>query len=121
MIDKRFLTRSEHQVMLLLWSLKDKGGFTKDILDGYSEPKPAYTTLATFLKILTRKGFVKASKVGAMLYYTPKISKMDYCKIVMEKANEDYFEKDTVAFIKFILKNNKLTPEQKEELMSAIG
>ena len=67
MKEKKFLTKAEHQVMLILWGLKEKGGFTNDILRGYEEPKPAYTTLATFLKILSNKGFVKSSKVGSML------------------------------------------------------
>ncbi|MBQ7182053.1 MAG: BlaI/MecI/CopY family transcriptional regulator [Bacteroidaceae bacterium] len=120
MKEKKFLTKAEHQVMLILWNLKEKGGFTNDILKGYEEPKPAYTTLATFLKILVNKGFVKSSKVGSMLYFTPKVSKMDYCKIVMEKACNDYFDGDIVKFFQFLAKNNELTAEQKEEVLSAL-
>ena len=121
MKEKKFLTKAEHQVMLILWNLPDKGGFTNDILKGYEDPKPAYTTLATFLKILTNKGFVKLQKVGSMLYFTPKISMMDYCKIVMEKNCEDYFKGDIVNYMKFFIENNKLTDEQKEAVISALS
>lgn len=120
MNEKKFLTKAEHQVMLILWNLPDKGGFTNDILAGYEEPKPAYTTLATFLKILTNKGFVKSQKVGSMLYFTPKISMMDYCKIVMEKNCEDYFEGDIVNFVKFLFANNNLNDEQKQDIIATL-
>lgn len=107
--------------MLILWSLEGKGGFTNDILQGFEDPKPAYTTLATFLKILTNKGFVNAEKVGSMLYYTPKVTKAAYCKSLMEKACNDYFESNSADFVKFVIKNSKLSAEQKEAVLSAIG
>ena len=114
MSEKRFLTRAEFQVMLILWELPNKGGFTHDILEVFEEPKPAYTTLATFLKILTKKGFVKSRKVGAMLYYVPSVTKEEYCKMVMDKAQVDYFDNDPTEFIAFIVRNNPLTEEQKK-------
>ena len=55
-----------------------------------------------------------------MLYFTPKVSKMDYCKIVMEKACDDYFDGDIVKFFQFLAKNNELTAEQKEEVLAAL-
>lgn len=118
MSEKRFLTRSEFQVMLILWNLPNKGGFTHDILEVFEDPKPAYTTLATFLKILTKKGYVKSKKIGAMLYYVPAVSKEEYCKMVMDKAQVDYFDNDPVQFIRFIAENNTLNDEQKGTLMS---
>lgn len=114
MSEKRFLTRSEFQVMLILWNLPNKGGFTHDILEVFEDPKPAYTTLATFLKILTKKGYVKSKKIGAMLYYVPSVTKEEYCKMVMDKAQVDYFDNDPTEFIAFILRNNTLTEEQKQ-------
>ena len=118
MSEKRFLTRSEFQVMLILWNLPNKGGFTHDILEVFEDPKPAYTTLATFLKILTKKGYVKSKKIGAMLYYVPSVTKEEYCKMVMDKAQVDYFDNDPVQFIRFIAENNTLNDEQKGTLMS---
>lgn len=121
MKEKKFLTKAEHQVMLILWGLPDKGGFTNDILAGYENPKPAYTTLATFLKILTNKGFIKATKIGSMLYYTPKLSRAEYCKLIMEKNLQDYFDGDIAHFICFLLKNNELTTEQKETVLASLN
>ena len=120
MIDKKFLTRSEYQCMLNLWNLPTKGGFIRDIQEGFETPKPAYTTTATFMKILVRKGFCKVQKVGSMQYYTPKISKKDYCKRVMEKAKEDYFDGDVTKFVEFLLKYNEVTDEQKEAMVAML-
>lgn len=107
--------------MLILWNLEGKGGFTNDILQGFENPKPAYTTLATFMKILTNKGFVNAEKVGSMLYYTPKITMSAYCKRLMEKACNDYFDGDSVEFIRFIIKNSKFTEEQKQAVAGMLA
>lgn len=117
MSEKKFLTKSELQVMLFLWALPTKGGYTNEILAGYEDPKPAYTTLATFLKILVNKGFVKAQKVGSMLYFTPLVSRAEYCKRVMEKAQKDYFDGDGMKFIQFIAKHNNLTDEERQSLV----
>ena len=117
---KMFLTKAEHQVMLYVWDLGNEGGFTIDILVKYEEPKPAYTTLATFLKILTNKGFVNVKKVGSMLYYTPRISKLEYCKSVLEKIDMEYFDGNTVEFIKFLVKHNKLSKEQMDDIIAGV-
>lgn len=121
MTEKTFLTRAEHQVMLALWNLGTNGGFTNDILQNYSKPKPAYTTLATFLKILTRKDFVNAEKIGSMLFYTPKVSKEEYFKNLMEKNCDDFFNNDYAEMIRFVIKNTKLTDEQKELLTNKVA
>ena len=50
------LTKAEMQVMNALWDMSE-GGCIHDIIEKYPEPKPAYTTISTFLKILLNKGF----------------------------------------------------------------
>lgn len=120
MTDKRFMTASELQCMLNLWKLPTKGGFTRDIQEGFEEPKPAYTTTATFMKILVRKGFCKMNRVGAMQYYTPLVSREEYCQRVLEKMLDDYFDGDLTNFVGFLLKHNDVTPEQKEAIVAML-
>lgn len=72
------LTKSEMLVMNVLWEF-GRGASVNDILANYPEPKPAYTTIATFLKILTQKGFVESKKgQGKQFVYTPLITKEKY-------------------------------------------
>lgn len=114
------MTRSELQCMLNLWNLPTKGGFVRDIQEGFEDPKPAYTTTATFMKILVHKGFCKVERVGAMQYYTPLITKEQYCRRVLEKMQQDYFSDDPVRFVDFIVDNNKVTQEQKEAIVAKL-
>jgi len=75
------LTKSEMQVMNVLWEMQ-RGASVGDILEYYPEPKPAYTTIATFLKILTHKGFVdRKNGQGKKFIYTPLITKEKYLRI----------------------------------------
>lgn len=116
----KLLTKSEHQIMLYLWNL-DKGGYTNAILNQFPEPKPAYTTLATFLKILTTKGFIKTTKSdNSKLFYTPKVKKEDYTKFLMAKNQEDFFDGSASNFIKFLIKENELTAEEKKEIITLL-
>ena len=120
MIDKRFLTRSEFECMQNLWALPTRGGFVRDIQEGFEEPKPAYTTTATFMKILARKGFCKMDRVGSMQYYTPRVTKEEYCQRVMEKACADYFDDDIVRFVEFLLQHNEVSRDQKEAMVAML-
>ena len=96
------LTKAEHQVMQCLWSLPQSSGFISDVLAQYEEPRPAYTTVATILRILTRKGIVKASRTGNQLYYTPRLSRHDYCREVLAKACHDFFDDDFSQLSRFV-------------------
>ena len=87
------LTKSEFQVMDILWNLPEQSGFTSDILKEYPEPKPAYTTLATFLKILKEKDFVRSESVGKMLRYTPTISRERVHRYFYERSEEHLFRR----------------------------
>ena len=64
MKDKKQLTKSETQVMKALWELPGSQGYSSEIMASLPEPKPAPTTLLTFLKILKDKGFVSSVKKG---------------------------------------------------------
>lgn len=72
----RELTRAEEQVMQILWIIKK--GFVKDILERIDEPKPAYNTVSTIVRILQEKGFVSHKAYGRTHEYFPIISKSDY-------------------------------------------
>ncbi len=106
--------------MLNLWNLPTRGGFVRDIQEGFEDPKPAYTTTATFMKILVHKGFCKVERVGSMQYYTPNITKEQYCRKVLEKIQHDYFSGDLPAFVEFLLDSNNVRQEEKEAIVAKL-
>ena len=68
------LTKAEEQIMQILWELER--GFVKDIIDNLPEPKPAYNTVSTIIRILEKKGFVSHNAYGNSHEYFPIIAKV---------------------------------------------
>ena len=56
------LTQQEEEVMLYIWSLEEC--FVKDIVAKFPEPQPPYTTVASIVNNLKRKGYVEAKRYG---------------------------------------------------------
>ena len=114
------LTKSEMQVMNILWDL-DRGACVNDILAQYPDPKPAYTTIATFLKILTQKGFVEHKKgTGKLLIYSPLITREKYRRQVMEEVKDDFFGNSFKSMFSFFVREEHLTAEEIQELIDQI-
>jgi len=114
------LTNSEMQVMNILWDL-DRGACVNDILAQYPDPKPAYTTIATFLKILTQKGFVEHKKgSGKLLIYSPLITRKKYRSQIMEEVKDDFFGNSFKSMFSFFVREEHLTVEDIQELIEQI-
>lgn len=78
--DKRTLTRAETLIMNILWD-SGEAMTTHEIIGKYPDPKPAYSTTATFMKILTYKKFVnfkKAVEGNKTHFFYPLICREDY-------------------------------------------
>ena len=75
------LTRGEEEVMQILWQLG--AGSINDLIAAMQEPKPKYTTIATFVKILENKGYVGRTERGKSYEYYPLVPKEEYAKTVV--------------------------------------
>ncbi|UZD23386.1 BlaI/MecI/CopY family transcriptional regulator [Algoriphagus halophytocola] len=85
------LTRAEEEIMQILWDIER--GFVKDILAPMTtEPKPAYNTVSTIVRILERKGFVSHKSYGKSHEYFPIVSKDEYRSFIIKKMLDGYFE-----------------------------
>ncbi|MDG1261496.1 MAG: BlaI/MecI/CopY family transcriptional regulator [Flavobacteriales bacterium] len=84
------LTRAEEEVMQVLWDLGH--AFVKEVLEQFPEPKPAYNTLSTIVRILETKGFVGHEAMGRSHRYHPIITREAYRKASLSKLAESYFE-----------------------------
>ena len=74
------LTRGEEEIMQILWRLGD--AVVNDIIARTDEPHPKYTTVATFLKILEHKGFVRHTAAGKSPRYIPQIGREEYERLL---------------------------------------
>jgi predicted transcriptional regulator len=115
------LTKSEMDVMQRLWDAAAPST-VKDILDRYDEPRPAYTTVATFLKILCAKGFVEERKPesGKALLFHPSISREDYTRRVMSDVTDSFFGGSVKSLVSFFVSEEKIDAKEIQELLKLI-
>jgi BlaI family transcriptional regulator, penicillinase repressor len=93
------LTPAEEKVMLRLWKLEK--ATVKELVELYPNPKPAYNTISTIVRILERKKFIKHKAVGRGYVYLPKIGREQYRDYLANYVLSNYFDgnrKDIISF-----------------------
>jgi BlaI family transcriptional regulator, penicillinase repressor len=118
MKDLKELTKAEDQVMQILWNLQK--GFVKDIIEGMAEPKPAYNTVSTIIRILETKGFVDHKAYGKTHEYFPVISKERYTKFYLNNLLRGYFDGSFQNLVSFFAKENKMDANDLEKLLEEL-
>ena len=120
MKEKKQLTKAETQVMNVLWSLPEGQGRSAEIMEGMPEPKPALTTLLTFLKILKEKGFVTAEKQGKGQLFKALISREDYTRTYMNEVKQTFFGGSYMGFISNLVKEHDVSIDELKELIRMV-
>lgn len=118
MKDLKELTRAEDQVMQILWRLQK--GFVKDIIEEMPEPKPAYNTVSTIIRILETKGFVDHKAYGKTHEYYPIITRERYTKFYLNNLLKGYFNGSFTNLVSFFAKENKMSTQEIEKLLSEL-
>lgn len=108
------LTKAEEQVMQILWKIKK--GFVNDILDNLPDPRPAYNTVSTIVRILVKKGFVSYTAYGKSHEYFPVISKKEYTRAFLNGMLSGYFSNSYKQLVSFFSKENNLSITELEEI-----
>ena len=114
----RELTRAEEQVMQILWGIEK--GFVKDVLEKMSEPKPAYNTVSTIIRILERKGFVRHEAFGKSHKYYPVVSKDQYRSFSIKNLLSGYLGGSFTRLASFFAKEENLDAKELEKLMAEV-
>ncbi|MCI6160807.1 MAG: BlaI/MecI/CopY family transcriptional regulator [Prevotellaceae bacterium] len=117
---KKHLTQGETQVMNILWGLPGQEGFAADIMKQYPNPKPAMTTLLTFLKILKDKGYVSSRKEGRSYLFKAKLDKDVYAGSFLSEVKDTLFGGSFTSLVSFFVHNEKLTDKDIEELKDIV-
>jgi predicted transcriptional regulator len=112
------LTNAEEEIMQMLWRLKK--AFIKEILEKFDEPKPAYSTVSTIIRILFEKGFVNYKAYGRTYQYFPVISKDEYRKARMSSFVRDYFANSYPKMVSFFVREDFITVKEMDEIMEVL-
>lgn len=115
---KKELTRAEEQIMQAIWSVGK--GFAKDIHEQLEEPRPAYNTVLTVIRVLVQKGFVEYKTYGKSNEYYPMITKEAYSSQRFQSLKENYFGNSNAQLLSFFMKENNLDLQDLNELLEII-
>lgn len=118
-MDIKDLTKAEEQLMQVLWQLEN--AFVKEVIELLPEPKPAYNTVSTIVRILETKGFVGHEPFGKSHRYHPLISKEEYKRYATEKLMGNYFENSAENLFSFFVKEQKLDLSDVDEILKMIN
>ncbi len=113
------LTKAEDQIMQVLWNLEK--AFVKEIIEELPEPKPAYNTVSTIVRILEKKEFVGHEAFGKTFRYFPLISKREYSKFYLKSFVGSYFSSSYKQMVSFFTKEESLSLQEMEEMKKLIG
>jgi len=119
---ERTLTKAEMEIMNILWD-KGEALTTHEIIDQYPEPKPAYSTIATFLKILTVKEFIRSKKQseGSKTFvFMPRISRESYANRVMKDVKNSLFAGSLKSMLSYFAQQEEVSEEDLEEILQMI-
>ena len=104
------LTLQEEEAMLAVWQVGP--GFIKDFMEKLSDPKPPYTTLASTVKNLERKGFLKSDRYANANRYSAKVKEAEYKKRFMNGFVNNYFQSSYKELVAFFAKDNKISADE---------
>jgi BlaI family transcriptional regulator, penicillinase repressor len=113
------LTNAEEQIMQVLWKIEK--GFVKDILEHFNDPKPAYNTISTVVRILEKKELVSHKAYGNSHQYYPLISKKEYSKSHLNRFAINYFGNSIKDLVSFFSESNKLSILEIDETIKLLN
>ncbi|QYA24469.1 BlaI/MecI/CopY family transcriptional regulator [Gramella sp. MT6] len=112
------LTKAEEEIMQILWELKEAN--VAGIIENMPEPKPAYNTVSTIVRILESKGFVDHRQKGKGYIYFPKLEKETYSNQSINQLMNNYFNGSFKSMVSFFMKKNDLSTQELEKILKEI-
>ena len=113
------LTKAEEEIMQVLWQLKKSN--VKNIIDQLPEPKPAYNTVSTIVRILESKGFVDYEKEGKGHIYFPLVQKHEYSNQSLNMILDNYLQGSFKSMVSFFVKKNDINLNELETILKEIN
>jgi len=113
------ITKAQEDILQALWQITD--GAVSDVLEVLPEPKPAYNTVATVIKVLEKKGYLSHKTYGKTNVYYAVVAKQDYARYVLKDSIKGLFNGSINQAVSFFVKENKeVSLNELEELRNYI-
>ena len=108
------ITKAQEDLLKALWEIKE--GAVSDVLESLPEPKPAYNTVATVIKVLEKKGYVAHRTYGKTNVYFAVVSKRDYAQHVMKDTFRGLFNGSLHQMVSAFVRSKEVSLNDLEEL-----
>jgi len=112
------LTKAELQVMQLLW--KREKAFVNELIEEIPEPKPAYNTVSTIVRILEKKGFVGHDSFGKSHQYHPLVGRETYLNGYVGNMLSSFFSGSVSNMVSFLSKKEEISLKEAEEILNIL-
>ena len=112
------LTKAQEEILQVLWGIKE--GVVGNVIDQLPEPKPAYNTVSTVIRVLEKKDYVAHKVYGKTHVYYPKVSKAEYRQHAFSGTLKGYFNNSLNQVVSFFASQKKLSIQELEELKQLI-
>ena len=112
------LTRAELEIMQILWRIEK--GFVNDILEAMPEPKPAYNTVSTVIRVLEKKGFVDHKAYGKTYEYFALVDRDTYTQGFMSSVLNNFFGGSASRMVSFLSSNKSISIEETDEIIKLL-
>ncbi len=112
------LTQQEEEAMRYVWRLQ--GGFIKDVVGCYPPPPPPYTTVASIIQNLKRKGYVRMERKGNGYRYLPIVSEAEYKRTFLGGFVQEYFRNSYKEMVSFFARDQKLSGDDLKDILRMI-
>lgn len=111
------LTHVEEETMQAIWRTGE--GPIKSFMENMDDPAP-YTTVASVVKNLEKKGFVSSRLIGNAYLYKPAIGEEEYKKRFMSNVVKEYFDNSYKELVNFFVEQKKLSARELKEILDLI-
>ena len=111
------LTIQEEEALQAVFKIGE--GSIKMILENLKDDLP-YTTIASTIKNLEKKGFLQSKLVGNAYIYRPAITEQDFKKKFMSSVVKNYFDNSYKELVNFFVEQKKLSASELKEIISMI-
>jgi predicted transcriptional regulator len=112
------ITKAQEDILKALWTIGD--GAVSDVLDSLPEPKPAYNTVATVIKVLEKKGYISHKTYGKTNVYFPLVTKKEYAQHVLKDTFKGLFNGSLHQVMSYFVKNKEVSLSELEELKNML-
>jgi BlaI family transcriptional regulator, penicillinase repressor len=116
-VDMEKLTAQEEEAMLAIWRTGE--GNIKSFMESMSEAPP-YTTIASTVKNLEKKGYLTSRLIGNAYLYKPAITEEEYKKRFMGTVVKEYFDNSYKELVNFFVEQKKLSAKELKEIINMI-